>query len=250
MLPECLLNPGRRHARNKARPWLGATSKRRSAWSTCCFGALGLAAASQGTMNNALFGDGTFGYYETICGGAGATPNADGADAVHTHMTNTRLTDPEVLEQRYPVRLREFSIRRGSGGAGRASRRRWHRAADRILAPARGVASCPTARGRSLPTAGWRAPVRLGSNNSSTAMAVAKIRRACPIHGQGRRRARGRNAGGGGGGWATASLCRNRSAATHHDCGKKSFTTAANSSGVATCETRVRNSRAPGRPCA
>src|SRR6266446_143735 len=82
-------------------------------------GALGLGAASQGTMNNLLFGDSTFGYYETICGGAGATPYSDGADAVHTHMTNTRLTDPEVLERRYPVRVREFSIRRGSGGAGR-----------------------------------------------------------------------------------------------------------------------------------
>jgi len=82
-------------------------------------GALGIAAASQGTMNNLLFGDATFGYYETICGGAGATPRRDGADAVHTHMTNTRLTDPEVLERRYPVRLRAFSIRRGSGGAGR-----------------------------------------------------------------------------------------------------------------------------------
>ncbi|HEY2413069.1 MAG TPA: hydantoinase B/oxoprolinase family protein [Pirellulaceae bacterium] len=81
-------------------------------------GAFGLAAASQGTMNNLLFGDETFGYYETICGGSGATAEADGADAVHTHMTNTRLTDPEVLESRYPVRLREFSIRCGSGGAG------------------------------------------------------------------------------------------------------------------------------------
>jgi len=81
-------------------------------------GALGLAAASQGTMNNVLFGDDSFGYYETICGGSGATADAAGADAVHTHMTNTRLTDPEVLEARYPVRLHEFSIRRGSGGAG------------------------------------------------------------------------------------------------------------------------------------
>ncbi|MEZ6130341.1 MAG: hydantoinase B/oxoprolinase family protein [Planctomycetaceae bacterium] len=81
-------------------------------------GALQLAAASQGTMNNLTFGDATFGYYETICGGAGATSTAAGADAVHTHMTNTRLTDPEVLEQRYPVRLRQFSIRRQSGGAG------------------------------------------------------------------------------------------------------------------------------------
>ena len=81
-------------------------------------GALALAAASQGTMNNLLFGDGSFGYYETICGGAGATLECDGADAVHTHMTNTRLTDPEVLERRYPVRVRSFAIRRGSGGAG------------------------------------------------------------------------------------------------------------------------------------
>jgi 5-oxoprolinase (ATP-hydrolysing) len=82
-------------------------------------GALGVAAASQGTMNNLIFGDDSFGYYETICGGAGATPDADGADAVHTHMTNTRLTDPEILERRFPVRLLEFSIRRGSGGAGK-----------------------------------------------------------------------------------------------------------------------------------
>jgi 5-oxoprolinase (ATP-hydrolysing) len=81
-------------------------------------GALGLAAASQGTMNNTLFGDDTFGYYETVCGGSGATPQASGADAIHTHMTNTRLTDPEVIERRYPVRIREFSIRRGSGGEG------------------------------------------------------------------------------------------------------------------------------------
>jgi 5-oxoprolinase (ATP-hydrolysing) len=81
-------------------------------------GALGVAAASQGTMNNLLFGDKTFGYYETICGGSGATREADGASAVHTHMTNTRLTDPEVLERRYPVRLRSFAIRRGSGGPG------------------------------------------------------------------------------------------------------------------------------------
>ena len=81
-------------------------------------GAFQLAAASQGTMNNLMFGDDTFGYYETICGGAGATPGAAGEHAVHTHMTNTRITDPEVLEQRYPVRLLEFSIRRGSGGRG------------------------------------------------------------------------------------------------------------------------------------
>ncbi|WP_254508455.1 hydantoinase B/oxoprolinase family protein [Anatilimnocola floriformis] len=80
--------------------------------------AFGLAAASQGTMNNLLFGDATFGYYETICGGSGATATGNGADAVHTHMTNTRITDPEVLEHRFPVRLQRFAIRHGSGGQG------------------------------------------------------------------------------------------------------------------------------------
>jgi 5-oxoprolinase (ATP-hydrolysing) len=81
-------------------------------------GALGVAAASQGTMNNFTFGSERFGYYETLAGGAGASARAPGASAVHTHMTNTRITDPEVLERRFPVRLRRFAIRRGSGGAG------------------------------------------------------------------------------------------------------------------------------------
>lgn len=80
-----------------------------------------LQACSQGTMNNFLFGAGGFGYYETIAGGAGAGQGYDGAPALHTHMTNTAITDPEIIEQRYPVRLRRFAIRRGSGGAGR-----WH----------------------------------------------------------------------------------------------------------------------------
>ncbi|MBN2009177.1 putative hydro-lyase [candidate division KSB1 bacterium] len=81
--------------------------------------ALGIVAASQGTMNNFTFGETGFGYYETIAGGAGAGPGFDGAHAVHTHMTNTRITDPEVLEHRFPeIRLDEFSIRRGSGGSG------------------------------------------------------------------------------------------------------------------------------------
>ena len=87
----------------------------------CLLGALGLAAASQGTMNNFLFGNTGFGYYETIGGGTGATPNAAGEDAVHSHMTNTRLTDVEVLEKRYPVRLVRFEIRKGSGGGGKNS---------------------------------------------------------------------------------------------------------------------------------
>jgi 5-oxoprolinase (ATP-hydrolysing) len=84
------------------------------------YGALGVLAASQGTMNNFTFGDATRQYYETIAGGAGAGPNAPGASAVQSHMTNSRLTDPEVLEARFPVLLEEFSVRRGSGGAGAA----------------------------------------------------------------------------------------------------------------------------------
>ncbi len=81
--------------------------------------ALGVAAASQGTMNNLLFGDQQRSYYETICGGCGAIAGHDGASAVHSHMTNTRITDIEVLEHRYPVRVERFAIRRASGGAGR-----------------------------------------------------------------------------------------------------------------------------------
>jgi len=81
-------------------------------------GALGASASSQATMNNFLFGNARHQYYETICGGAGASPGFDGASAVHTQMTNTRITDPEILELRYPVRLETFAIRRGSGGDG------------------------------------------------------------------------------------------------------------------------------------
>jgi 5-oxoprolinase (ATP-hydrolysing) len=81
-------------------------------------GALGLAAASQGTMNNLTLGERGWGYYETLAGGCGASARAAGASAVHSHMTNSRITDPEVLESRFPVRVRRFAIRRGSGGAG------------------------------------------------------------------------------------------------------------------------------------
>jgi 5-oxoprolinase (ATP-hydrolysing) len=83
------------------------------------YGALGVVAASQGTVNNFTFGNDRHQYYETICGGSGAGPDFDGTDAVHTHMTNTRLTDPEVLEWRHPVRLDSFECRTGSGGPGR-----------------------------------------------------------------------------------------------------------------------------------
>lgn len=82
------------------------------------YGALGIMAAAQGTMNNLTFGDGIRQYYETICGGTGAGADFDGADAVQSHMTNSRLTDPEVLEWRFPVLVEEFAVRKGSGGAG------------------------------------------------------------------------------------------------------------------------------------
>lgn len=118
VVPECLLNPPEYPDPSQSAAVVGGNVETSQRVVDVLLGALGLAAASQGTMNNLTFGDATFGYYETICGGSGATANANGADAVHTHMTNTRLTDVEVIERRYPVRVREFSIRKGSGGAG------------------------------------------------------------------------------------------------------------------------------------
>jgi len=91
------------------------------------FGALGVMAAAQGTMNNLTFGNDAYQYYETIAGGSGAGAEFDGASAVQTHMTNSRLTDPEVLENRFPVLLRRFAIRDGSGGAGA------HRGGDGVI---------------------------------------------------------------------------------------------------------------------
>jgi 5-oxoprolinase (ATP-hydrolysing) len=93
----------------------------------CLFGALHALGSAQGTMNNLTFGNDRYQYYETICSGAPAGPGFDGAAAVHVHMTNSRLTDPEVLESRFPVVLEDFRIRRGSGGKGR-----W-RAGDGVL---------------------------------------------------------------------------------------------------------------------
>lgn len=90
----------------------------------CLFGALHALAAAQGTMNNLTFGNETYQYYETICSGAPAGPDFDGTSGVHTHMTNSRLTDPEILETRFPVVLEDFHIRKGSGGKGR------HKAGD------------------------------------------------------------------------------------------------------------------------
>ena len=118
VLLECFLNPPEHDRPVDCAAVVGGNVETSQRVVDVLLGALQLAAASQGTMNNLLFGDTTFGYYETICGGAGATATTDGADAIHTHMTNTRLTDPEVLERRAPVRVLEFSIRRGSGGAG------------------------------------------------------------------------------------------------------------------------------------
>ncbi|MDH3597290.1 MAG: hydantoinase B/oxoprolinase family protein, partial [Rhodospirillales bacterium] len=92
------------------------------------YGALGVLAGAQGTMNNLTFGNDRYQYYETICGGSGAGPDFDGTDAVHTHMTNSRLTDPEVLEWRFPVLLESFEIRKGSGGEG--GHRGGHRGGD------------------------------------------------------------------------------------------------------------------------
>ena len=127
ILPECLLNPPAFDLPEQCAAIVGGNVETSQRVVDVLLGALGLAAASQGTMNNLLFGNDTFGYYETICGGSGATATSRGADAIHTHMTNTRLTDPEILEYRYPVKLLEFSIRRGSGGAGQ------HRGGDGIV---------------------------------------------------------------------------------------------------------------------
>ena len=127
IVPEGLLNPTEQSRPEDCPAVVGGNVETSQRVVDVLLGAFGLAGASQGTMNNLLFGDATFGYYETICGGSGATRDADGADAVHTHMTNTRLTDPEVLERRFPVRVRAFGIRRGSGGSGR------HRGGDGVI---------------------------------------------------------------------------------------------------------------------
>ena len=103
-------SPGARRSRSSAQQWSAAMSRRRSGSSTCLLGALEVAAASQGTMNNLTFGDATFGYYETICGGSGSHARCRRQlTRVHTHMTNTRLTDVEVIERRYPVRVHRDS---------------------------------------------------------------------------------------------------------------------------------------------
>jgi 5-oxoprolinase (ATP-hydrolysing) len=118
-LPECFLNPRPGIDAAHTPAIVGGNVETSQRIVDVLLGALGLAAASQGTMNNWLMGDSTFGYYETLGGGSGATSVGPGADAVHTHMSNTRLTDPEVLETRFPVRLVAFGVARGTGGKGR-----------------------------------------------------------------------------------------------------------------------------------
>jgi 5-oxoprolinase (ATP-hydrolysing) len=117
-LPICLLNPEPGPTAETSPAVAGGNVETSQRVVDVLLGALGVAGASQGTMNNVIFGDSTFGYYETICGGSGATADGDGASAVQVHMTNTRLTDPEIFERRFPARVEEFAIRRGSGGAG------------------------------------------------------------------------------------------------------------------------------------
>ncbi len=118
VLPRCMLNPPHEPDATRHAAVVGGNVELSQRIVDVFFGALGIAAASQGTMNNTVFGNDSFGYYETIGGGAGAGPTFDGADAVHTHMTNTRITDAETIERRYPVRVERFGVRRGSGGDG------------------------------------------------------------------------------------------------------------------------------------
>lgn len=118
-LPESLLNPAFTGDPSRDPAVVGGNVEVSQRLVDTLIKALGLQACSQGTMNNFLFGGEGFGYYETIAGGAGAGHGYAGAHALHTHMTNTAITDPEIIEQRYPVRLRQFAIRRGSGGTGR-----------------------------------------------------------------------------------------------------------------------------------
>ena len=117
-LPEGMLNPHFPRDPRRAPAVVGGNVETSQRLAGCIIKALRLMSGSQATMNNVVFGTDRYSYYETIGGGAGAGADFEGASAVHTHMTNTLITDPEVLERRYPVRLDSFTIRRGSGGGG------------------------------------------------------------------------------------------------------------------------------------
>lgn len=124
-LPECMLNPSFPDDPARCPAVVGGNVETSQRLVDTFLEALGIMACGQGTMNNVIFGNlpdasdrERFSYYETVCGGCGAGPGFEGASAVHSHMTNTAITDPEILEFRFPVRLERFAIRRGSGGAG------------------------------------------------------------------------------------------------------------------------------------
>jgi 5-oxoprolinase (ATP-hydrolysing) len=119
ILPPCFLNPDFPDDPEKCPAVVGGNVETSQRLTDLLLAALGLCANGQGTMNNFLFGNGTFGYYETIAGGAGAGPGFHGNSGRHVHMTNTAITDPEILEHRFPVRLHQFTIRRESGGKGK-----------------------------------------------------------------------------------------------------------------------------------
>ncbi|MEM1443227.1 MAG: hydantoinase B/oxoprolinase family protein, partial [Verrucomicrobiota bacterium] len=117
-LPPCFLNPEFDPNPTRCPAVVGGNVETSQRVVDTIIRALGIQACSQGTMNNFLFGNDQFGYYETICGGTGAGDGYDGTSGIHSHMTNTAITDPEILEHRYPVRLHQFSIRENSGGDG------------------------------------------------------------------------------------------------------------------------------------
>jgi 5-oxoprolinase (ATP-hydrolysing) len=126
-IPRCLLNPEFDPDPARCPAVVGGNVETSQRIVDTLIKAFGIQACSQGTMNNLLFGTDQFGYYETICGGAGAGPTFNGASGVHTHMTNTRITDVEVIEHRYPVRIERFGLRTGSGGDGT------HRGGDGVV---------------------------------------------------------------------------------------------------------------------
>ncbi len=129
------------------------------------YGAMGVMAAAQGTMNNFTFGNDRHQYYETISGGSGAGPDFDGTDAVQTHMTNSRLTDPEVLEFRFPVLLEDFHIRRGQRRQGQYQGRRRCRAPGPVPGTDDRRRCCPATAGRTLRPEGRPAEGALGKNS-------------------------------------------------------------------------------------
>ncbi len=118
-IPNCFLHPKFEDDPALCPAVVGGNTETSQRLVDCLLKPFGIVACSQGTMNNFLFGNDQFGYYETICGGTGAGVSFHGQHAVHQHMTNTKITDPEIMEQRYPVRLLEFSIREKSGGQGK-----------------------------------------------------------------------------------------------------------------------------------